>query len=204
MIQTTYYTQHKVQPDLIGIVGFATTSSLLAEPSIASAQPLIGAIQQLHKRGGGGTNIAAGLRSAGRVLRNAPKGFRKRVWLLSDGEATDEQGTIVPTAQSLRSEFVNINTIGFGNSFDRRTLELISATTHNGRFFQVTDIAALTAALMSAAPRNHHSVASKPEVTIFCIDLSGSMSEPMGNTTKIATVEAALLSLLDYKRRMFS
>jgi hypothetical protein len=30
------------------------------------------------------------------------------------------------------------------------------------------------------------------------------MNEPMGSTTKIATVEAALMGLLDYKRRMFS
>ncbi len=199
-----YNNVHAVRPDLIGLVGFSYRSMVLATPVVASNQSLTGAIQQLHNKVGGGTNISAGLRDAGAVLRNAPNGFRKRIWLLSDGEATDEQSAIIPTAQMLRSEFVNINCIGFGNRFDRKTLELISATTHNGKFFQAADIAALTTALMSAAPRHHHTVASKPEATVYCIDLSGSMNEPMGNTTKIATVEAALMGLIDYKRRMFS
>jgi Mg-chelatase subunit ChlD len=192
------------RPDLIGIVGFCSYSTVLAMPATAGSALLTNAIQHLHNRIGSGTNIAAGLREAGAMLRYAPRGFRKRVWLLSDGEATDEKNVILPTAEALRSEFVNINTVGFGNQFDRKTLELVSATSHNGRFFQASDIAALTTALMSAAPRHHHSIASKPEVTVFCVDISPSMNEPMGGSTKIATVEAALLGLLDYKRKVFS
>ena len=65
------------------------------------------------------------------------------------------------------------------------------------------DIASLTTALMTGAPRQHN-IATKPETTVYCIDVSGSMAEPMGTTTKIATVEAALMGLIDYKRRFFS
>jgi Mg-chelatase subunit ChlD len=204
MFQARHDTARMVRPDLVGLVGFSTSSTVFAVPSVPSSKSLIAAVRQLHQNVGGGTNIAAGLRDAGRMLRGAPRGFRKKVWLLSDGEATEEESAIMPTAQRLRSEFVNINTIGFGDHFDRRTLELISATTHNGKFFQAADIAALNAALMSAAPRHRHSIASKPETTIFCIDVSGSMSGRMGNTTKIATVEAALFGLIEHKRRMFS
>ncbi len=204
MLQAPHQEIRMVQPDLIGLVGFSTRSMVLATPAMAASTSLTTAIRKLHENVGGGTNIAAGLREAGTILRRAPRGFRERIWLLSDGEATNEQSAIIPTAQMLRSEFVNINCIGFGNRFDRPTLDLISATTHNGKVFQASDIAALTTALMSASPRHRHSIASKPEATAYCIDLSGSMSGPMGNTTKIATVEAALIGLLDYKRRMFS
>lgn len=202
MFQSRFHPTLSTRPDLIGLVCFSTSSTVLASPSVASSGPLSEAVRTLHQKVGGSTNIAAGLRDSGAILRGAPKGFRKRIWLLSDGEVTTEKSAVIPTAEALRSAFVNINCIGFGDRYDREVLERISATTHNGKFFQVSDIGSLTTAIMSGT-RNRN-IATKPEATVFCIDVSGSMSEPMGNTTKIATVEAALMGLLEFKRWCFS
>jgi Mg-chelatase subunit ChlD len=196
-----------VRPDLIAIVGFGNRASVLAAPATAAAPTITQVIQNVipsQSDGlGGGTNIAAGLRVAGSLLRNAPKGFRRRAWLLSDGMPNCEENEIFPQLQLLTSQYVNVNTIAFGNDADVKLLQRIAAATHNGRYFQVNDLAALTRAFVGSQP-HHHSIATKPELTVYVIDKSGSMWDPMGTSKKIDIVQQALLNLVHYKKQLFS
>lgn len=196
-----------VHPDLIAIVGFADRASVLAAPANANAPTIAHIIKNVITSKsdglGGGTNITAGLRAAGSLLRNAPRGFRKRIWLLSDGRPTDEENEIFPQLQLLRSQYVNVNSIAFGNDADVPLLKRIASATHNGHFFQANDLATLTRVLVgSQLPR--HSIGTKPESTIYLIDKSGSMWGPMGTSQKIDVVQAALLNLLQNKRLLFT
>ncbi len=199
--------QLSTRPDLIALVGFGNRAIVLASPATAAApaitRVITSAIAITSDGLGGGTNIAAGLRVAATLLRNAPKGFRKRIWLLSDGMPNDGADEIFSQLQQLRNSYVNVNTIAFGDEADVPLLKHISAATHNGRFFQVNDLAALTAAFVGSQPRQH-SIATKPELTVYVIDKSGSMWDRMGTSKKIEVVQQALLNLVHYKKQLFS
>ena len=139
------------------------------------------------------------------MLAVTPPGFYRRIWLLSDGLPNRETDQIIPVARQARRLYINVNTIGFGDSYDEELLRAISATTHNGKFFRVSSLRQLSEALIRSGagngPRKTHEHA---EATVICVDLSGSMVNPMGGKRKIEVLEEALLHLIHYKQRCFS
>lgn len=197
----------KNHEDLIGLVGFHDRGFVMAKPASPYAPWLQERTSNIRtKIAGSGTNITDGLRVSLKLVSNAPRGMHRRIWLLSDGYPNRETGEIASVIGSAVSSWTNINTIGFGDSFDERLLRKIAAATHNGKFVSVQSLRQLTDALMlsekgSGRKRHHH----RAEMTIFAIDLSPSMTTPMaGNKTRISVVEEALLHLLNYKQRCFA
>lgn len=196
-------TQPNAGPDRIGIVGFHEHGFVIARPAEPYAPWLMERSQSLHERLGGRTNMADGLRQALQLLSTVPHGIHRRIWLLSDGEPNVDVASIGPLLDACYAAHININTIGFGNSFDERLLRHIASATHRGRFLSVQNLRQLTTALAEAdnpiPPQGRRS-----ETTILTIDCSGSMSEPMEGRWKIFVVEEAILHLLHYKQRLFS
>ncbi len=193
--------------DQIAFVGFhdrAFVISSLAKPGDAKLQQR--ALQLHTKVAGSWTNISDGLRKSVNLLKNSPSGVLRRIWLLSDGEPNLEVNSIFPIIADARRNYINVNTIGFGDSFDENLLRRMAQATHNGRFFSVRNLRQLTAVLLADAKKNP--VAKRrqhrAENTVLAIDCSISMHGMMENTTKIRVVEEAVLQLLLYKQRMFS
>jgi Mg-chelatase subunit ChlD len=194
--------------DLIGLVGFHDQGFVMAKPTSAFSPWLQERTSGLHgKIAGSGTNLAAGLRVALHLVVRAPQGMHRRIWLLSDGYPNREVEGIAPAVAEAVSAWTNINTIGFGDSFDEGLLREIAAGTHHGKFVSVQSLRQLTDAIViaeggTARSRNPR---HRPEMTVFAIDLSGSMTAHMeGHKTRIAVVEEALLHLLKYKQACFS
>lgn len=193
-------------PDRIGICGFNDRGFIILQPVTPHTPALIEKSRGLHARVNGSyTNLADGLRRSAAMLAQTPPGYYRRIWLLSDGLPNREVDRIMPAAKEARRQRINVNTIGFGDSYDEKLLKAISAATHNGKFFRVSSLRQLSDALVrsgsATGPRKTHEPA---EATIFCIDLSGSMVNPMGTKRKVEVVEEALLHLIHYKRRCFS
>lgn len=154
---------------------------------------------------GTSTNLTDGLRVANDLVGRMPGGLRRRIWLLTDGQANNEADAIWREVSRAKQQRTNINTVGFGNphEFDRDLLVRIAAATHNGRYHEATTVAALGQAFRrgtSSRPGAQH----KGEVTVFCIDTSGSMMSAMGNQRRIEAVRDALNGLLIYKQKMWS
>lgn len=193
--------------DQIAFVGFhdrAFVVSALAKPGEPKLQQR--ALQLHAKVSGSGTNIADGLRKSIALLKNSPRGVLKRIWLLSDGEPNIEVNSIFPVLADARRNYINVNTIGFGDSFDENLLRRMAKETHNGRFFSVRNLRQLTAVLLADAKKNPVATRRRhrAENTVLTIDCSPSMNSGMENTTKIRVVEEAVLQLLLYKQRLFS
>ncbi|HEX8639294.1 MAG TPA: vWA domain-containing protein [Pyrinomonadaceae bacterium] len=193
--------------DQIALTAFhdsAFVVSSLAKPSEPKLQQL--ALQLHTKVSGSGTNITDGLRKSINLLRNSPRGVLKRIWLLSDGEPNRETESLFSILADARRNYINVNTIGFGDSFDENLLRRMAKATHNGRFFSVRNLRQLTAVLLADAKKNPIATRRehRAENTVLCIDCSISMHGAMENTTKIRVVEEATLQLLLYKQRLFS
>ena len=197
---------HHAAPDQIALVGFSTQAHILASPAPASSPAILDAIRNKlidqSNGNGGATNITAGLRLANSLVQKAPRGFRKRVWLLSDGQPNEEEGQIFPQVDALRANWTNLNCIAFGSDADEELLRRMAAATHNGRFFQVSDLVTLSTAFAGVRKHNH-SIASKPEMTVFVLDQSGSMWDRCGSVRKIDVVAEALANLVHQKRTLF-
>lgn len=194
-------------PDIIGLVVFNETAKKLIDPVGAFDPRLQEAIQKLPEMVDGATNITAALRMAIETYQGVPRGIYRRLTLLSDGDPNREEDSIMAAVAEARRNFININTIGFGDAFNQGLLETIAGSTHNGKFYPVQSLRELTDSLI--ANSNHDIKAgnrrkSRMECSIFCIDISGSMDEAMGNTKKINVVCEALLRLLTYKQQVFS
>lgn len=194
-------------PDRIGLVGFHDPAFVIARPAEPFKGWLQDRAQKLHaKLGGGGTNIAAGLRLSTELLEQTPPGVLRRIWLLSDGEANREVEGIMPVIERARAARVNVNCIGIGDSFDEALLRRIAAACHNGKFVPITTLRELTDALLargtSAAGQRlwHH----RSETTIIACDCSLSMNEAMDGKPKIKVVEEAVMRLLLHKQRSFA
>lgn len=193
-------------PDLVGLIGLHTTGFALVPPCSAFDHRLQEAVANLPSYIGSGTNLTAGLRQGLTLLRQAPPGYLRRLWLLTDGQPNIDVNGIFPAVADARAAWVNINTIGFGDSYDRGLLERIATGTHRGRFIPVQSLRELTDALLAdqrpARPsdRWHH----RAEVTVLALDLSPSMLEPMEGRTKLAVVQEAVTRLLAYKQHCFS
>jgi len=193
-------------PDLVGLVGFHTTGFGLVPPCSAFDHRLQEAVGSLPSHSGWGTNLTAGLRESLALLGKAPPGYLRRLWLLTDGYPNVEVDGIFAVVAAARAAWVNINTIGFGDSYDRGLLERIAAGTHRGRFVPVQSLRELTNALLADQPPKgasdhwHH----RAEVTELALDLSPSMLGPMEGRTKLAVVEEAVTRLLAFKQRCFA
>jgi Mg-chelatase subunit ChlD len=79
----------------------------------------------------------------------------------------------------------------------------MAAATHNGHFFKVSDVATLSAAFAGVRQRQN-SIASKPEMTVYVIDQSGSMGDHCGLQRKIDVVAEALANLVHQKKQLYS
>ncbi len=192
-------------PDRISIVGFNEEGFQIALPAEPHAHWLQERSQRLHKHVKGRTNIADGLRVGIEMCKKTPRGILRRIWLLSDGEANVNPGGIWPMVQRAYKSHININTIGFGNSFDESTLRKISASTHRGKFVPVKSLRELTNTLTHFSSNgNSNGFHHRSETTVLVIDLSASMGWAMGNKTKVQVVEEAILHLLLMKQKMFS
>lgn len=197
--------QNSVRPDVIGLCGFHGQGFMISRPRQPHDATLLQACQTLHSRVSGfGTNISAGLQQGIDLLKPTPRNRLRRLWLLSDGYPNIDTSSILPLASQAKANYININTIGFGNDFDEALLRRISGATHNGKFISVQTLQQLNDALVQGSKgrtRNHN---YRPETTIFSIDLSPSMYERMGDKTKIQVVEEALIHLLNFKQHCFS
>lgn len=193
-------------PDLLGLVGFNAVAVTLVPPCSVFDGRLVEAVGKLPAHVSGLTNLAAAIQQAVELLKQVPRGYLRRCWLLSDGEATTEQGGIPAAIAEARAAWVNVNCIGFGDKFDRPTLETIAAGTHRGWFVEVRGLRALTDALLAdqRPPRSNRHRQHRAECTILALDLSGSMSEPMEGRKKIEVVQEAVGRLLAFKQRCFS
>lgn len=195
--------------DRVGIVGFNDNGFVIAPPTEPYSASLQMRSRNLHRSVRGSyTNIADGLRKSVSLLRQAPPGALRRIWLLTDGYPNRETDQILPLVRRARQSRININTIGFGNQFDEVLLRRIAGATHNGKFFRVKTLRDLTKALVrgekgntEGGPNRHH---QRQEYTVLCLDLSGSMVNPMGGQRKIEVVEESVLSLLHFKQKCFS
>lgn len=193
-------------PDLLGLVGFSSAALTLVPPCSAFDGRLQEAVGKLPAHVGGQTNLAAGLRQSVKLLMQIPRGVLRRIWLLSDGQANCEQEFISTAVAEARAGWINVNTIGFGDQFDRATLEAVAAGTHRGHFVEVRGLRALTDTLLAdqRPPRSNGRRQHRVECTVLALDLSGSMSEPMEGRKKIEVVQEAVGRLLAFKQRCFS
>jgi Mg-chelatase subunit ChlD len=196
------------QADRIGLVGFNDAAFVIAKPTEAHAAWLQERTRALHtKIAGSYTNITAGLRASIDLLQQSPRGFYRRIWLLTDGKPNKETWSLMSIVAQAREAYINIMTIGFGDpaGYDESLLRRISDATHRGAFIPVQSLRQLTDALIASdtgthRKRYHH----RAETSVLCVDLSGSMMEPMEGRRKIDIVEQSILSLLLYKQRCFS
>lgn len=189
--------------DRIALVGFHHLAFVIAKSAEAHAHWLQTRTLQLHEKiGGNGTNITAGLRQSIALLQNVPCGVLRRIWLLTDGYPNCETDQIYRVVEQAVQAHININCIGFGDSYDTALLKRISSATHNGKFVPVTSLRELTNALVMAGDGHHR--AHRAECTVLAIDLSGSMTEPMEGRSKIQVVQEAILMLLNFKQACFS
>lgn len=196
-------------PDRIGLVGFHETAWIIAVPAEPHAAWLQMRTRELKSKANGkGTNITDAIRKGTEMLAGTPNGILRRLWLLTDGESNREESKLWDVVAAARDAYININTIGFGDKFDRTTLQRIAASTHNGKFIAVSSLRQLTDALIAHSRphgglnkiRHHH----RAETTVVCIDLSASMTEPMDGKMKIEVVQEALDRLILYKQQVFS
>ena len=197
--------------DRIGLCGFHDRGFVIAKPAEAHSAWLQERSQQLHTRmDGRGTNLTDGLRKAIELLQRTPKGVLRRIWLLTDGCPNQERDALMSVVAQARRAYININTIGFGDThgdtYDEALLRQISAATHNGKFVPVSTLRQLTDTLVlgsngkSGQNRHRH----RSETSVLAIDLSPSMNLPMGGKSRIQVVEEAALHLLHYKQQCFS
>ncbi len=194
-------------PDMLSLVGFNDNAKVLSPFVSAFDAGFVKAVQGLPSAVGGcSTNLTAGLRVANDLLGKMPKGLRRRIWLLTDGDANAEIDGITHQVARAGQLRININCIGFGDpgQFNKELLTRIAAATHNGKYFEVTTISALGATFRRAAGHRSHTN-HRGEATAFVIDCSGSMVIcRMGGRQRIEVVRDAMADLLHYKQAVWS
>jgi Mg-chelatase subunit ChlD len=199
---------HRVyDSDRVALVGFNDQGFVISPPKTPHEPVLQQSVANLHKKVSGHfTNITDGLRKALVLIEREPRGVLRRCWLLTDGYPNPRSNDVLDVARQAYRLHCNIMTIGFGNpgDYDEELLRQISAATHNGKYVSVQSLAELTKALVSTDTGVHRRRRHRAEVSVLIIDLSGSMTRQMGNTTKIAVVEQAILQLLYYKQQLFA
>lgn len=195
--------------DLLALAIFGERAVMLSTFVSAYDARLAGAIRDLPNAlcsAGTCTNLTAGLRIANDLLASVPQGLLRQAWILSDGIDNVETEAVPAQVRRAHSLRINLNTIGFGDprNLDPDRLRAVAVGTHRGRFVPVETALALDRALATdgSGARKHRS--HRGAATVFVIDASGSMRDPMGNASKIEVVRDALHQLLVYKQRMWS
>ena len=207
-------------PDKIGLVGFNDKGFVISHPANAHSHTLVEPSQKLHEYVTGVTNMTDGLLKGIEMCTRSPRGALRRIWLLSDGYPNRENDGLMAMVERAKNSYININTIGFGDTYDEALLRQIASATHNGKFVPVTSLRELTNALVAygSPTKSRHPGGNngknkrnggngnhrRMETTVFAIDLSGSMRESMDGKTKVKVVEEAILHLLHYKQQIFS
>jgi Mg-chelatase subunit ChlD len=191
--------------DLVGVLGFHHIAFPISLPAEPWGDLLTKRVATLPSRvGGKGTNIAAALRHALEMCKKAPAGTQRRIWLLSDGEANQDQAATIPAAQAIAASHINVNTIGFGDAFNSPLLKQIAGTTHNGKAISVASLHEMSEALTRGSRTIGTKHSHRQEVTIIAVDCSLSMNEPMLGVKKIEVVRQAITDLLKYKARTWA
>ena len=193
-------------PDMLSLVTFGDQAAVRSPLVSAFDAGLAGTVGKLDKITPGWTNIAAGLRVGVDLLSAAPRGLRRRLWLLSDGRANVDVAGIMPQVARARDAWININTIGFGdpNDYDEAAMRAISQGTHNGRFMSAHTAEKLHEVFRGVGRATRERF-GKGEATCFVIDTSGSMfSEQMGGRPRIEVVKSAVFGLIAYKQANWS
>jgi len=196
-------------PDKICLVGFNDKGFVITEPAYAHSHTLVEKSQTLNEFVTGVTNMTDGLLKGIEMCTHSPRGALRRIWLLSDGYPNRETDGLMEMVERAKNSYININTIGFGDTYDETLLRQIASATHNGKFVPVNSLRELTNALVAYGGNgkkrnsrngNHR----RMETTVMVIDLSGSMRDAMDGKTKVKVVEEAILHLLHYKQQLFS
>lgn len=191
-------------PDMIALVGFHHGAVVLSKFVSTHDHAFEEAVARLPQVINNYTNLAAGLRESINLVSKAPRGMRRRIWALSDGQDNVETDKLFGEVRRAAENRININTIGFGlgNGVSPGRLKAVSAGTHNGRYITVESAKRLGKSLRSGltGPAQVH----QGEATVYCIDLSPSMNDKMGSKSKIEVVRDTMLDLIHYKRLMWS
>lgn len=195
--------------DTIGLTAFHERGFIVMPPSLLNSPKIPQKFQELQSKiDGMGTNITDGLRKAINLACETPKGRRKRIVLLSDGEANREITSLWQEVQRASENFINIDAIAFGPDAPRDTLERIAKGTHRGKMLAVNSLRELSDALAGTAQFNPaRSGNYKPQTTIYCIDASISMRMPMAGEagcTRIDVVQECLFRDLVVKQKAFA
>ncbi len=204
-----YETGPDAHRDRIGLVAFHERGFVMMPPYLLDSPRITERFRLLRSRiDGVGTNITDGLRKAIDLACGTPRGRRRRIVLLSDGEANRETQALFDEVARAERNFINIDCIAFGPDASRNTLAKIAAGTHNGQMIAVNSLRGLSDALTkSAGAHVGGSKASKPQTTIYCIDASISMRMQMpgeSNRQRIEVVEECLFRLLACKQHAFA
>lgn len=192
--------------DLIAVIGFNDKAFPISLPAEPWGDKLTTRVATLPTRmGGGGTNIASALRLALEMSRRCPKGTRRRVFLLSDGEHNTATHDTEPAAQAIANAFINLNVLAFGEAANSTLLRTLAAKTHHGKFIPVASLHEMALALKQGSGTAHTKRQHRQEVAIICVDLSPSMGTcDMGGQTRIEAVRDAIQALLIYKASVWS
>ncbi|MDQ3034926.1 MAG: VWA domain-containing protein [Myxococcota bacterium] len=154
---------------LVGSVAFSSEADRVQAPvPMDHADTVIGFIQGLNASGG--TNIAAAVQAANRIMSNDPR-YIHHVILVSDGES--EPQSAIAAAMSLAGRGVSISTITIG-SYSQLLAEI--ARIGRGRY-HTTSAAGLTSLVVSEAmyrqPPAHRQVSFRPREQTHLAMLDG-------------------------------
>ena len=119
---------------LFGLVGFGNEGQVYQQPT-SQFSLLLSQVESIFITGQ--TNMTDGLRK-GLELFNGKVAPKKRMILLSDGQANYEVDRIPTILESCRERSVVVDTIAFGISADRARLRMIAEMT-GGVFYEAAD-----------------------------------------------------------------
>lgn len=181
--------------DKVALITFAETAETLC-PFVSPGDPLVRvAIQGLSKKSGYATNLSGALRLGNDMLEAMPKSLRRTMWVLTDGVDNVFTPEVFPEARRANVLDVALNTIGFGEAenFDEYRLMAIANMSAGGKYVPVS-----TARSLEMLFSGH--LSGEAEATVYCVDVSNSMIEPMGERSKMQVVQDTLLDLMRWNR----
>jgi len=139
--------------DGIAIVVFSDNAAVISPFRFPNDPKLIHRMNKI--RMGTYTNISSGLILAMKLHQQRPPHFCKNIILATDGYPypDDTRENVLSLARTAYINRITIHTVGIGsdNTFDPVFLQQVAASTHNGRYWNVTDLAGFTNALIRAS-----------------------------------------------------
>lgn len=153
------------------------------------------------------TNIVGVLEHAAHILRNMSKGHR-HIYLLTDGQHNCGNDHRLPQiASECKTKGIQISTIGFGTPgdehFDAGQLKII-ANRSGGTYHDATSLDGLKRAFTASTKPAKTSGGRLPTATVYCIDISPSMSEQMLGKARVDHVVDTMYALANYQQNMWS